>query len=123
MTYVPVIVPPTQQASPRTRELAGLLGKVLEEYQKTHPGVTDAEVRMALRLASSSVGPAKAAKIALLAGLLALMVAVLVTGLFVSGGADGSGGGGAEAPMALSGIIAGLVVVLGIVAIVIKMRS
>lgn len=122
MTYVPVVVPPTQQASPRTRELAGLLGKVLEEYKKTHPAVTDAEVRMAFRLASSSVGSVKAAKIAVLAGVLALMVGVLVVGLFAGGGVEG-GGGGAEAPMNLSMLIAGLVVVFGILAVVIKMRS
>jgi hypothetical protein len=119
MTYVPVVVPPTQQASPRTRELAGLLGKVLEEYKKTHPAVTDAEVRMAFRLASSSVGSVKAAKIAVLVGVLSLVVATMVAGLFVGGG----DGGGADSPIALSGVIAGLVVALGIVAIVKKRRS
>lgn len=122
MTYVPIVVPPNQQASPRTRELAGLLGKVLEEYKKTHPAVTDAEVRMALRLASSSVGSVNAAKIAVLAGVLALMVGVLVVGLFAGGGAEGTGGG-VEAPATFSMIIAVLVVLFGVLAVVIKMRS
>ena len=58
MIYVPIVVP-TQvpPPSPRTRELAELLDKVLEEYTKAHPATTRAEVRAAIRMAQMSTGP------------------------------------------------------------------
>ena len=42
MIFVPVVTPPTPP-SPRTRELAGLLGQVVQEYTKAHPATTRAE--------------------------------------------------------------------------------
>jgi hypothetical protein len=38
--------------SPRTRELAELLGRVIDEYEKHHPEVSDREIYSALSLAS-----------------------------------------------------------------------
>ena len=55
MTYVPIVTTPTQQQPSRqTRELADLLGRVIQEYEKAHPTVSGAEVRHALQLARSA---------------------------------------------------------------------
>ena len=75
MAYVPVTPVITGQKEPsrQTRELADLLGRVIQEYEKAHPTVTGPEVRHALQLAtrasSKAVGGEKAA---ILAALLAL---------------------------------------------------
>ncbi|HSW28495.1 MAG TPA: hypothetical protein VLH75_03280 [Longimicrobiales bacterium] len=53
MLYV-FIPPPPSPPSPRTRELAALLGRVIEEYEKHHPAVTGPEVRAAVRMAVES---------------------------------------------------------------------
>jgi len=75
--YVPVVVPP-QPPSPRTRELAELLGRVIEEYEKHHPAVTGSEVRGALQMAAQSSKAASPAA-ALAVGLgLALLLGGLV---------------------------------------------
>ena len=50
MLFVPVV--PPQPPSPRTRELADLLTRAIEEYEKYHPNVSGAEVRAALQMAS-----------------------------------------------------------------------
>jgi hypothetical protein len=50
--FVPVV--PPQPPSPRTRELADLLTRAIEEYEKYHPGVSGQEVRAALQLAARS---------------------------------------------------------------------
>lgn len=72
MSYVPIVtstyVPPP---SPRTRELAGLLSKVLEEYTKAHPATSKTEIRAAIRMAQMSSGPDRtkvAAVVSLLVG-------------------------------------------------------
>jgi len=49
--FVPMVPHHEDPPSPRTRELADLLGKVLGEYEKYHPAVTGREVRAAIRLA------------------------------------------------------------------------
>lgn len=88
--FIPVVpsgapTPP----SPRTRELAGLLTKVLDEYQKSHPAVTPTEMRAAVRLAQSSVkGGGPVIPLAVSLGL-GLLVAGLMAGLlFVRSGGD-----------------------------------
>lgn len=90
MTYVPIVTPtPSQPPSPRTRELAGLLSKVLEEYTKAHPSVTKSEVRAAIRLAQSSAGPDNT-KIAVgLSLALGLGVLTMTLGLFYFGNSGG----------------------------------
>ncbi|MHB1191896.1 MAG: hypothetical protein ACYC6F_02525 [Longimicrobiales bacterium] len=84
MLYVPFIPPPATPPSPRTRELAGLLGRVIEEYEKHHPAVTGPEVRAAVRMAletssrkgSPALGIAVGVAAALVAGgLFALLAA------------------------------------------------
>jgi len=83
MSYVPIVtstyVPPP---SPRTRELAELLGKVLEEYTKAHPATTTAEVRAAIRLAQTSAGPDRTKLAVGLSLGVGLGVMMLTLGLF-----------------------------------------
>jgi hypothetical protein len=114
VTYVPIpIVPPTPP-SPRTRELADLLARVIEEYEKHHPTVSGAEVREALNLASRSskaVAPAAPKVLALLL----LGLAALGAGLFLA--VERSGGGAApEFPMIA--VVIGVILVLGLVAVI-----
>ena len=114
MTYVPIPVVPPTPPSPRTRELADLLARVIEEYEKHHPAVSGAEVREALNLASQSSKTAAPAARSL--------VAMLLLGLVALGGAlfyavERSGGGGAtEFPMIA--VVIGVILVLGLVAVI-----
>ncbi len=119
MTYVPVVTPtPTPPPSPRTRELAGLLTKVLEEYSKAHPATTNAEIRAAVRLAQMSAGPDRT-KVAVGLSLgLGLGVAFLMLGLFFFRSA-----GEVEVSAILPMIVMGLIVVLGLVLVVVKAQS
>ena len=79
MLYVPVIPHHADPPSPRTRELADLLGRVIEEYEKHHPAVTGAEVRAAVRMAAQRSSRQDAFDVRLLAGASA---AVVLGGLF-----------------------------------------
>ena len=112
MTYVPIITPtPTPPPSPRTRELAGLLSKVLAEYTKAHPATTKAEVRSAIRLAQRSAGPDNS-KIAVgLSLALGLGVLMMTLGLFYFGDS-----GGVEIGPGLPLIVA-ILIGLGVVAL------
>ena len=115
MTYVPIVTTPTQhQPSRQTRELADLLGRVIEEYEKAHPSVSGAEVRHALQLArsASSKTSGAPAMVAALAGGLAVMVGLGVL-LFMRGE-----GGADFAP----GAVAIAVAVIGVLALVIALR-
>jgi hypothetical protein len=90
MTYVPIITPtPTQPPSPRTRELAGLLSKVLEEYTKAHPGVSNSEVRAAIRLARMSAAPDSTTVAVKLSLALGLGVLMMTLGVFFFGKTEG----------------------------------
>ena len=74
MFFVPVV--PPQPPSPRTRELADLLGRVIEEYEKHHPAVTGFEIRSAMEMATRSSKASRApAAAALAAGLVGLAIA------------------------------------------------
>jgi len=119
MTYVPIVIP-TQvpPPSPRTRELSGLLGKVLEEYTKAHPATTKAEIRAAIRMAQMSAGPDKTKVAAGISLALGLGVAMLTLGLFFFASA-GEVNFRAISPM----IIMAVIVLLGLVAAVIAIRS
>ena len=90
MFYVPMV--PPQPPSPRTWELADLLGRVIEEYERHHPSVSGSEVRAALQMAgrsSRTSGPATA----LWAGVaLAVLVAGIAAFLFARGGLLSGGG-------------------------------
>ena len=110
MFFVPV-VPHHPPPSPRTRELADLLGRVIQEYEQHHPAVTGSEVRAAARLAaqrSSKRGGVDERVAAVVAALVALL------GVFVYVAAGSRGG--ESVPMVAVAIavflIFGLVVVL-----------
>jgi hypothetical protein len=117
MTYVPVVTPPTPP-SPRTRELAGLLSQVLEEYTKAHPATTRAEIRAAVRMAQMSTSGSQATAVTVISLVLGLVVLFLGAGLFYFRNA-----GQTEFTLALPMIVAILVFVLLIGLVVIKARE
>jgi len=115
VTYVPIVVPTQAEPTRQTRELADLLGRVVQEYEKAHPTVTGPEVAQALQLAkqaSTKAGGNQAAIVMAGVGLVVLMVGLGVFFLATQGG-------GIEI-RSFSTIIAvvGLAVVAGFVALV-----
>jgi hypothetical protein len=83
VSCVPIVpVTPTPQPSRQSQELADLLGRVVQEYEKAHPTVSGAEVRQALQLArraSTKDGGLNARALrAFAAGFLVLGMAVFV---------------------------------------------
>lgn len=99
MIYVPVNPPPPP--SPRTLELASLLGRVIQEYEKHHPDVTGQEVRSAVHLAAgaSRRGGGVALRVAAAVG---LVVALAVGGFVWMATSGGTGSGGSVPMVALS---------------------
>jgi len=79
MLYVPFVPPAATPPSPRTRELADLLGRVIEEYEKHHPAVTGPEVRAAVRMAAERSSRSSFPQLRVAVGVAA---AVLAAGLF-----------------------------------------
>jgi len=117
MIFVPVVPPSSSQPpSTHTREVANLLTRVLEEYRKAHPSVSDAELRAALRLAARGGGGREKRMVAFLVWGL---VAVLGVGIFTLTMVGGEGGGGGMEGFVL---VAVFLVVLVVVA-VLKSRS
>jgi len=86
--FVPVVpyVPPTPP-SPRTRELAGLLSRVIDEYEKHHPAVTGSEIRAAINLAArdSRAGSSLEAR-AVVGGLAGILLLLGGVGFFLARG-------------------------------------
>ena len=117
MTYVPVVVPPTPP-SPRTRELAGLLTQVLEEYTKAHPATTSAEIRAAVRMAQMSTKGSQAQVATMISLILGFVVLGLGAGLFYS-----RSGGDFEFPVAAPMIIAVLILIVAVAMVVLRSRS
>ena len=119
MSYVPIVtstyVPPP---SPRTRELADLLAKVLNEYTKAHPATSKAEVRAAIRLAQASAGSDTTKVAAGISLALGLGVAMLTLGLFYFRSA-----GEVEIGPIFPMIIMALIVLLGLVVAIVKMKE
>jgi len=76
--FVPVVpyVPPTPP-SPRTRELAGLLSRVIDEYEKHHPAVTGSEIRAAMDLAARGSRAGSSLETRAVAGVLAGILLLL----------------------------------------------
>lgn len=111
MAYIPFVPPSSSPPTPRTRDLADRLARVLVEFEETHPTVTAGEVREATRIAlrttraSSAVAPPV---LGVLVGALLLGVVVLVS----RGGFGGAGFEGSVRWVALA------VVGLGILALV-----
>jgi hypothetical protein len=118
MAFVPVSTPPTYPPSPRTRELAGLLSKVLEEYTRAHPSVTKAEIRSAIRMAQMSAGPDRGKVAVLLALALGIGVAGLLMGLLLYQGAEG-GGSGTMSSMVIAAVIA----LVAVMMVMVKLQS
>ncbi len=119
MTYVPIVTPtPTPPPSPRTRELAGLLTKVLEEYQRAHPATTSHEVKAAIHLAqlSTRTGSPRAPLVASLG--LGLLMAVL-GGVFFFLRANGE----VEIDSIMPMLLFGLILVIGLLAVLVKVIS
>jgi hypothetical protein len=118
MSYVPIIVPTNAPPpSPRTRELANLLGQVLDEYTKANPATTSAEIRAAYRMARAASGKGSANVAAGVSVALGLGVAMLTLGLFFFRGA-----GEIEIGPIFPGIIMAVIVLVGLVAIVVNRR-
>lgn len=111
MAYVPIIVPP-QPPSPRTRELADLLGRVIDEYEKHHPGVTGPEVRAALEMAGES-SRAAAPRAALAAALVGLVLAGGFVFMAVNGG---------EVPTDGIPMVGVVVVLLGVLGVAVLLK-
>jgi hypothetical protein len=119
MTFIPTApVSSGTPPSPRTRELAGLLGRVLEEYRKNHPSLTPGEIRSAFRLAyRASGGGDLAARRALVLGL-AVMVALLGLGSFLFSASEAQ-----EFALVLPLVIMVIVILLLVVLVLVRIRS
>lgn len=118
MMYVPIVVPDSQP-SRQTQELADLLGRVVQEYEKAHPTVTGPEVSQALQLAkraSTKAGGDQAAIARALAVGLALLLGLGVF-FFVQQGSDFS-----LRPYTTMIAVAGLGIVFGFVALLKRNR-
>ena len=120
MSYVPIVpyVPPPQEASPRARELGIQMAQLLQEFQKQNPSLSPSEVRMAMQIAQQASGvgrsgPKMVVVASLTAGLMALVLGALV---FLRGSGEGFEISPTIFPMV--GVIALLVVVLGVVAVI-----
>lgn len=107
MFFVPMV--PPQPPSPRTRELADLLGRVIEEYEKHHPAVTGSEVRAAMEMATRS---SKAAGAPAAAALMAGLVGLVLAGGFVFMAVNGGDVSAADVPIAA--VVAVLIGILGV---------
>jgi hypothetical protein len=120
MSYVPIVTPPTaaQPVSPRSRELAGLVTKVIDEYTKAHPATSGAEVRVALKLAQAATGKDNTAVAVGISLALGLGVLALTLGLFFFR----SSGGEMEFRPIMPAIIMALIVLFGLVAVVVSRR-
>jgi hypothetical protein len=115
MFFVPIVPSsPAPPLSPRTRELAGLLQRVLDEYTRTHPATTKAEIRAAIRMAQVRGGSDMTKVAAGLSVVLGLGVAMLLAGLFFFR-AGGEASIRAISPMIIMVVIALLLVVLVVV--------
>jgi hypothetical protein len=81
MTYVPT---PTHipQASPQSQELAHRIEHVIREYRQNHPGLSDSEVALAVRMASSRTGAGGRHTRATQAVLVGLTLALVLGTLF-----------------------------------------
>jgi len=122
MAFVPVTSTPVVPPSPRTRELAGLLSKVLDEYTKAHPATTNSEIRDAVRMAQMSVGKGSSSAAVIVSLGLGILVAGLMAALLFYRSASGEGGGDFEIGPILPMIIMGLIVFLGLVMVAVKKR-
>lgn len=110
--FVPMVPHNASPPSPKTRELADLLTRTIQEYEKYHPNVSGAEVRTALQLAAQgSKRAVPDARLVMVAGTLAaLLVGFLVVAM--RGGDTAPGSPGMIAIAVAVFLIVGLVVLL-----------
>jgi hypothetical protein len=112
MVFIPPASSPTVPPSPRTREMANLLTRVLEEYRKSHPSTTDTEIRAAVRLARLASRSGNPAVPGILAVSVGLLVAGVLAGLFVFLRSAEGVEIGAGSPMIIMGVVFVLLVFL-----------
>jgi len=114
MSYVPIVVPTQQPPSPRTRELADLLARVVVDFEQRHPSMTSQEVRAATRLAAQAThGTGESARVlALVVGGLTALIAGIV--LFLSQAAGGPVTGGVDVPIVVVAVLIGIVALVAI---------
>lgn len=119
MSYIPIVIPVTPNPpSPRTSELAGLLGQVLEEYQKAHPSVTGAEMREAIQIAKSATGGDKGPVAVILSLVVGLLVLATGLGVFFL-----RSGGEIDLTSSMPMVVLGVTVFLGIIMAAVKVAS
>lgn len=114
-----MIPPHHEPPSPRTRELAGLLGRVIEEYEKHHPSVTGSEVRAAIELAARNSGTATSQHAKAVAVIATIVMAFVAAGLAVRL----SDGGGMSESVPIAAVAVGLGVALAAVILVKRLRG
>ena len=119
MSYVPIVpyVPSPQEASPRARELGVQMAQLVQEFQKENPSLTSAEVQQAMQIAKQATGMTKGARASLMVALGVGLMGVLIAGFLVFR----QSGGDIDLPVRIFpmiGIVAALVIVLGIVAVI-----
>ena len=108
MFYVPYV--PPQPPSPRTRELADVLTRAIEEYEKYHPNVSGAEVRAALQMASARSSKAIPAR---MWAVLGALVTLTLGGVFAFVAANQGQVSGDAVPMiGVAVVTVGLLVVV-----------
>ncbi len=113
MSYVP-IVPRSDRTriSPRARELAAQIDKLVQDFQRSYPDTRPTDVQEALRVASGSPDTVPGSR-RVFAVALAVGVAVLVGGLAFVGD---SGSGSLDLPANfMLWLVAGVIIVLAFV--------
>ena len=120
MSYLPYLAPSEKtKLSPRARELATQIEKVIQEFQRSYPDTPPGDVQQALTALSGDSNRAPAPRNVLvmtLAGGIAALVGVL---FFLR---ESGEGGMALPPGAMLWIVMGLVVVVGIGAVAARQR-
>jgi hypothetical protein len=118
MIFVPVVTPPPTPPSPRTRELAGLLTKVLEEYTKAHPSTTRTEIRAAFSMAVRNAGPGGSGTATTVAVMVGLVLALTLGGLVFF---EAQGGTARETGLPM--VVLAMILFVGILLVMVKLRS
>ena len=119
MLFVPMVPSRHEPSSPRPRGLAGLLGRVIEEFEKQHPSVTGSEVRAALDMAARNLGTAMLENAKAFAVIAAIVLAFVAAGI----GLRLSGGGGTPESIPIAAVAVGLFLLIVVVVLVKRLRG
>jgi hypothetical protein len=111
MLYVPIVTPPTSSqapASPRARELASQIEKLIQDFQRSYPDTKPADIQEAMRIAwgGSEVTTSARRLVAVMLGL--GMAALAGALLYFRSGVD------VEIPWVMVAVVAGIVLVLAV---------